>query len=206
MSSTTTNLGLVKMASGETIGQWSDANNGSGGNLDKIDTAVGNLNSQIDPIFGTRNWVTSANLDDYTETGIYMIGATPTNAPSDWGTLQVWAPTSSLVVQTYYRSGAIWTREYRSSDGWYDWVQKAQDETGGSTSYNNLNNMKTTGFYQYAGSSTGAPTTNGGSLICCFGSGGTQGMQIAHPNNQSYLSIRAYNNGTWTNWSNLNLS
>lgn len=47
MSSTTTNLGLVKMASGETIGQWSDANNGSGGNLDKIDTAVGNLNSQI---------------------------------------------------------------------------------------------------------------------------------------------------------------
>lgn len=47
MSSTTTNLGLVKMASGETIGQWSDANNGSGGNLDKIDTAVGNLNSHI---------------------------------------------------------------------------------------------------------------------------------------------------------------
>lgn len=47
MSSTTTNLGLVKMASGETIGQWSDANNGSGANLDKIDTAIGNLNSQI---------------------------------------------------------------------------------------------------------------------------------------------------------------
>ena len=46
MSSTTTNLGLVKMASGETIGQWSDANNGSGANLDKIDTAIGNLNSQ----------------------------------------------------------------------------------------------------------------------------------------------------------------
>ena len=47
MSSTTTNLGLVKMASGETIGQWSDANNGSGQNLDKIDTAIGTLNSQI---------------------------------------------------------------------------------------------------------------------------------------------------------------
>lgn len=47
MSSTTTNLGLVKMASGETIGQWSDANNGSGANLDKIDTAIGNLNSHI---------------------------------------------------------------------------------------------------------------------------------------------------------------
>ena len=46
MSSTTTNLGLVKMASGETIRQWSDANNGSGANLDKIDTAIGNLNSQ----------------------------------------------------------------------------------------------------------------------------------------------------------------
>ena len=50
MSSTTTNLGLVKMASGETIGQWSDANNGSGANLDKIDTAIGNLNSQIGSI------------------------------------------------------------------------------------------------------------------------------------------------------------
>lgn len=47
MSSTTTNLGLVKMASGETIGQWSDANNGSGQNLDKIDTAIGTLNSQL---------------------------------------------------------------------------------------------------------------------------------------------------------------
>lgn len=50
MSSTTTNLGLVKMASGETIGQWSDANNGSGQNLDKIDTAIGTLNSQIGAI------------------------------------------------------------------------------------------------------------------------------------------------------------
>lgn len=47
MSSTTTNIGLVKMASGETIGQWSDANNGSGANLDKIDTAIGNMSSQI---------------------------------------------------------------------------------------------------------------------------------------------------------------
>ena len=52
MSSTTTNLGLVKMASGETIGQWSDANNGSGANLDKIDTAIGNLNSQLTSQYG----------------------------------------------------------------------------------------------------------------------------------------------------------
>lgn len=41
MSSTTTNIGLTKMATGETIGQWSDANNGSGGNLDIIDTKMG---------------------------------------------------------------------------------------------------------------------------------------------------------------------
>lgn len=52
MSSTTPNLGLVKMASGETIGQWSDANNGSGANLDKIDTAIGNLNSQLTSQYG----------------------------------------------------------------------------------------------------------------------------------------------------------
>lgn len=82
---------------------------------------------------------------------------------------------------------------------------KATDETAGGA-YSDLNSLRTTGFYQYGGSSTGAPTTNGGSLICCFGSGGTQGMQIAHPNNQTFLSIRAYNNGTWTNWSNLTLS
>lgn len=49
MSSQTTNLGLVKMASGETIGQWSDANNGSGANLDKIDTAIGNISKLPDP-------------------------------------------------------------------------------------------------------------------------------------------------------------
>lgn len=41
MSSTTTNLGLTKMTNSETIGQWSNANNGSGGNLDIIDTKMG---------------------------------------------------------------------------------------------------------------------------------------------------------------------
>lgn len=80
-------------------------------------------NSQIDPIVGAKSWITSANLDNYTETGLYMIGATPTNAPSDWGTLQVWAPTSTLVVQNYYRSGMAWSREYRSSEGWFPWKQ-----------------------------------------------------------------------------------
>lgn len=51
MSSTTPNIGLTKVdrAGGETVGQWSDANNGSGGNLDIIDTkmgAVGNTSLQ----------------------------------------------------------------------------------------------------------------------------------------------------------------
>lgn len=88
MSSTTTNLGLVKMASGETIGQWSDANNGSGGNLDKIDTAVGNLNSHI----GTDNsrvgtdvqtYLNSLAVGHYNVCFAYNATGLPTNATTD---------------------------------------------------------------------------------------------------------------------------
>ena len=79
--------------------------------------------SQITPLIGSnKTWITSANLNELTTTGLYMIGATPTNAPSDWGTLQVWSPVSNLIIQTYYRSGNVWTREYRSADGWSEWI------------------------------------------------------------------------------------
>ena len=83
MSSTTTNLGLVKMASGETIGQWSDANNGSGANLDKIDTAIGNLNSQL---FTNKDDTSLINLVKTFGVGTYNFRLdTATEAPTSGG-------------------------------------------------------------------------------------------------------------------------
>lgn len=96
MSSTTTNLGLVKMASGETIGQWSDANNGSGANLDKIDTAIGNLNSQMAKM-AFLSWGTTLTATGF-RIGSVMMG-------SDFP-IQVWfASTTDVNVRVMPQNG-----------------------------------------------------------------------------------------------------
>lgn len=73
MSTQTTNIGLTKVVSSETIGDFSNAMNGSGGNLDIIDTkmgAVGNtslqaqitaLNSQMTTITNLTSNITKAS-------------------------------------------------------------------------------------------------------------------------------------------------
>ena len=112
MSSTTTNLGLVKMASGETIGQWSDANNGSGANLDKIDTAIGNLNSHI----GQYTDTAASNISDlvlakfnYVKSqgnGIYLLSGGW--ASNDFGYSVVWVQSTTRGIVDFYASGVIY--------------------------------------------------------------------------------------------------
>jgi phage minor structural protein len=80
------------------------------------------------------------------------------------------------------------------------------DDYSASPTVTDMNSARQTGFFSYGGSTPNAPTTNGGTVICCFGSGGTQGMQIAKPNNQVYMNFRGYNNGTWTVWKRFDLT
>ena len=96
MSSTTTNLGLVKMASGETIGQWSDANNGSGQNLDKIDTAIGTLNSQINTAVKQKDYYDITTEADLKTALADMISKTPSNA-STYFILRTLSASSALL-------------------------------------------------------------------------------------------------------------
>lgn len=108
MSSATTNLGLVKMASGETIGQWSDANNGSGQNLDKIDTAIGTLNSQLGgtKIFAISKTVTVPAGDATTP------GQLTVDFSSDIGNASIWLAFASLgssVLPYVSNAGAVKT-------------------------------------------------------------------------------------------------
>ena len=80
------------------------------------------------------------------------------------------------------------------------------DDYAASPTVTDMNSARSTGFYAYGGSTPNAPTTNGGVVICCFGSGGTQGMQIAKANNQTFMNFRGYNNGTWTTWKRFDLT
>jgi len=92
MSRTTTNLGLTAVTNSETIGDFSDAMNASGGNLDIIDAkmgAVGNtslqaqvtaLNSKITSQYGTiitgAQYEICANVVTIYLNGITVTGAT----------------------------------------------------------------------------------------------------------------------------------
>ena len=67
MSRTTTNLGLTAVTNSETIGDFSDAMNASGGNLDIIDAkmgAVGNtsLQAQVDALSSQIAYYTDAQV------------------------------------------------------------------------------------------------------------------------------------------------
>ena len=120
MSSTTTNLGLVKMASGETIGQWSDANNGSGANLDKIDTAIGNLNSQID----YTRLLTSADDLDTVSNGTYYFngGSVPAHSPaSNNSIVETYGGGQKFQTVTTASSGAVLVYKRRYYQGWGSW-------------------------------------------------------------------------------------
>ena len=72
-----------------------------------------------------------------------------------------------------------------------------------STSINDLNSDIPNGLYEYGANSSNAPTTNGGVVLHCLIAYKNHGFQIAHANNQSYLSYRWKSADTWSAWKSL---
>ena len=108
--STTTNIGLTKVASSATIGDWSDANNGSGGNLDIIDAkmgAVGNtsLQAQINTLNSNITQMLKAKVVSYAPN----TGATADQAIdiTDYVSLPSGASVKGIAVQCIYGGTAV---------------------------------------------------------------------------------------------------
>ena len=82
--------------------------------------AIMNINSALRPTYA--GWITNANLNDYTTTGQYMIGADPTNSPSGWGILTVTANRPDTILQQLEANLKMFIRECRSNV-WSSWQE-----------------------------------------------------------------------------------
>ena len=121
MASYTPNYNLKKPADSDSY-DIADHN----GNMDKIDTALNTLNSNIANFVGEKSWRDNANLNDYKTSGYYPIGTNPTNAPNNagWGILEVVATRTDTTEQIYTNNAKKFYREFRSN-AWSTWQEFA---------------------------------------------------------------------------------
>lgn len=66
-------------------------------------------------------------------------------------------------------------------------------------SVSDLNDLVYTGIYEYSGSSSNKPSSNGGIVFCLF-NWNNQGVQIARANHEQALRLRYNVAGTWGSW------
>lgn len=72
-----------------------------------------------------------------------------------------------------------------------------------STPINDLNSNIPNGLFEYGANTSNAPTTNGGVVLHCLIAYKNHGFQIAHANNQTYLSYRWKSADIWSEWKSL---
>lgn len=66
------------------------------------------------------SWITNANFNTFTQTGLYTIGSNPENGTYPFSILYVFAPREDTIFQMVERNSHIYVREYRNSS-WQDW-------------------------------------------------------------------------------------
>ena len=70
----------------------------------------------------------------------------------------------------------------------------------GNVTVTNLNDLITTGVYEYADTASNKPTDSNGGVVFCLFHWGEQGMQLARPNNVNAIYVRKLTGTTWTSW------
>lgn len=120
MSSTTTNLGLTKPASGESYSL--DVVNG---NTQKIDDFAGGVNTNLAKLNTAATYASNQNLNNYTTTGSYHVGTDTSSSPTGatiYGILVVYSA-HDTIVQIFIRTdNTIFTRaKANASSSWSSW-------------------------------------------------------------------------------------